>query len=188
MRMVFQIRGVTGAGKTTAMRNLLRSLGNPRTFRAATAHGPEAYTRAGQLVAIGDYNATAKCVGCDRIKGRAHIFDAVDAMTESGQSLVGLESMIFSTTFKMSNDLCRHVKAKGYDFILVFLDCDFATALERVNDRNGGKPISLVGLEHRISSYEKSRDKCIEAGIKNVRIDATRGERHILERLRSAVL
>lgn len=188
MRRVFQIRGVTGAGKTTAMRNLLRSLGTPRTFRAATAHGPEAYTTSGKLVAVGDYNATAKCVGCDRLKGRRQIFDAVDAAIDRGHELIGLESMIFSTTFKMSSDLSRHLEARGYDFLLVFLDCDFATALERVHARNGGKPISLVGLEHRVSAYETSMGKCIEAGMSNVRIDATKGEKYVLERLRAAVL
>ena len=170
------------------MRNLLSSMGLPRTFKRTTGHGPEEYTRSGKLVAVGNYNAKAKCVGCDRLKGRRFIFDAVDAMMTDKEELIGLESMIFSTTYKMSADLNSLVKARGYEFKLVFLDCDFVTALDRVTQRNGGKPISLVGLEHRISSYETSRDKCIEAGIKNVRIDATMDERHILERIRSAVL
>lgn len=187
MRLVFQIRGVTGAGKTTAMRNLLRSMGTPRVFRCVTPHGPEEFTRSGRLVAVGNYNASAKCVGCDRLKGREHIFDAVDAMMGRGEELIGLESMIFSTTYRMSADLHRHVMSYGYDFRLVFLDCDFVTALERVHKRNGGKPISLTGFEHRVQSYETSRDKCLMAGIPSTRIDATRSAREVLEQLRQAI-
>ena len=187
MRTVFQIRGVTGAGKTTAMRNLLSSMGVPRTFKRVTGHGTEEFTRSGKLVAVGNYNAKAKCVGCDRLKGRRFIFDAVDAMMSDKEELIGLESMIFSTTYKMSADLNRLVKARGYEFKLVFLDCDFVTALDRVTQRNGGKPISLTGLERRLQSYETSRDKCLMAGIPSVRIDAKRDGNSVLRELREAL-
>lgn len=188
MRTVFQIRGVTGAGKTTAMRNLLRTYGTPKAFRYATAHGQEEFTRSGKLVVVGNYNARANCVGCDRLKGRGHIFDAVDAMMGRSEELIGLESMIFSTTYKMSADLYKRCTQHGYEFKLVFLDCDFVTALERVHKRNGGKPISLTRLEHRIQSYETSRDKCLSAGIPSVRIDATRGANFVLQRVKEALL
>lgn len=187
MSEVFQIRGVTGSGKTTAMRNLLARYGRPKTFAGKTAHGPELFTRSGRLVAIGDYNSSAKCVGCDRIKGRNHIFDAVDAAINGGVGLVGLESMIFSTTFKMSADLWRHLTDRGHGFRLVFLDCDFATALERIYKRNGGKQVSIEGLEHRVQAYESSRDKCLRAGIPSTRIDATGSAREVLEQLREAI-
>lgn len=188
MRTVFQIRGATGAGKTTLMRGLLHSYETPKTIAVPTsAHGRQKCTTAGPLFAVGDYNHSAKCVGCDRLKGRAPIFDITDALIDRGVQLIGLESMIFSTTFKMSSDLSKNALARGYDFKLVFLDVDFETAADRIHERNGGKPFSLDGLARRLTAYETSRDKCIRAGIPSVRVDARANRREVLDVVREAV-
>lgn len=188
MPSVIQIRGVTGSGKTSAVRYVLGRLGEPTTRAVGTRLGDVPCTYSGGLVAVGDYNVDAKCAGADRVRNKATMMECLRALMSEGRETIVFDSMIYSTTYRMAAEAKRLCEAMGYGFRCVCLDVDFDTALSRVYERNGGKPINHEKLVDRCVRYEASKAKLVASGVEVKSIDAMRGPEAVFSDVYKAVV
>ncbi len=172
MRRVVQVRGVTGAGKTTAMRRAIMLDGGGEVIWLDGAACQRPCTVTSRFMALGDYNMDVKCAGTDRFADSKDTFKVLrSALVDARRDVVALEGMILSYTVRYAQSINRLCEEQGCGLRLVFLDVSFDTALERVLSRNGGKPINLKTLQDKIRAYTVSKHKLMRMGFESVVID-----------------
>lgn len=145
--MIFNIRGPSGSGKTHLVYRLLRDYSNeplwePSFGTKGPARTPRAY-RLGNLYVLGRYTG-AVCGGVDGWFPLAvKVEPLIRYWAEHGHVLV--ESLVLSSAVT----LWRQVKQEA-DVTLLFLDTPVDLCIERIYQRNGGKPIKekLVRQHH----------------------------------------
>lgn len=126
-----------------------------------------------KFTVLGDYNNKAACVGADRFRGRTELMGVLLDTIASGAERIAFESMIFSTTYKFSHDASVIAGRSGYEFSCVYLNVDYDTALARIFERNGGKPINYDKLAERILRCRTAYEKMRASGVRCIDVDAT---------------
>lgn len=168
-KRIVQVRGTTGSGKTTAMRRAIELAGSGVT---RLTHGGRQVTVTPKFTVLGDYNNRANCVGADRFRSRSELMGVLRETVTSGVERIAFESMIYSTTYKFAHDASVFASKCGYEFVCVFLDIDYDTALERVLGRNGGKPINYDKLAERILRCKTAYEKMKASGVRCLDVDS----------------
>lgn len=161
------------------MRGAIALAGGGETKHVMGLRAKREITLTKEFVALGDYNAKAACVGCDRFDGRADLIATLKNVLNDRPERVVFEGMIYCHTYKLAHEISLYCKSIGYDFRCVFLNVDYETALERIFERNGAKPVSYDGLMRKILTFNVSEQKLIRSGVDSVVLDAaamTKGE------------
>lgn len=170
------VRGCNGSGKTTLLRMLARDplcrVENVRVTheykdgksgeKVRGYHAPIPVTYApGGLALLGDYTpgATGTTAGCDRIKTQEAAKSALELIAQDPEvRVIMFEGVVVSTIFGPWRDWAG---ANG-GMLWAFLDTPLEVCLERIQKRNGGKPIKeeLVAGKHRtIARVQKKAEK-----------------------------
>lgn len=123
-------------------------------------HKPIPVTHLSNRVAIlGDYSpeATGTTAGCDRIKTQQA---AKDALLSIDADVVLFEGIIVSTIFQPWSDWSH----ENNGMVWAFLDTPLNVCLDRIQSRNGGKPINEKLVEDKWRGINRVKDKATEAG------------------------
>jgi hypothetical protein len=160
------VRGANGSGKTTVLRRLalseeceVKALELP----ASVDHKPIPVTYCpGGIAILGDYRPNdATTAGCDRIKTQEAIKCALEILRKDPNLKVILfEGVVVSTIFGPWKDWSR---ANG-GMIWAFLDTPLRICLDRIQMRNGGKPINEEMVKDKIDSISRARTKARQDG------------------------
>lgn len=171
-KRIVQVRGTTGSGKTTAMRKAIELAGGGITQPMRGNGTKQHVTVTPQFTVTGDYNNPSACVGCDRFDNRTDLLHVLHNTIGSGAERIAFEGMIYSHTYKLATDIARMARQSGYEYSCVFLNVDFETALTRILERNGGKPINYDKLAEKVLRFATAREKIRAAGIRCVDVAA----------------
>jgi hypothetical protein len=153
MNIAVNIRGTGGSGKSYIVHHMLGD--NSKEVTLGPNRTPGYVTEQG-IVVVGSY--ATKCGGLDRVKTQDQARAAVWAALEMGPVL--FEGLLVSGIFKPWYDfscLCRE-KGRGV-FIWAYLQTPVPVCLERVYQRNGGKPIKEKHIWNKDKQVKSSRRK-----------------------------
>lgn len=181
MKAFINIRGCNGSGKTTLLRSLVKreSMAPGVTAQLrwspeftdpnADPHKPIPFTFLTSGIAIlGDYlppapgAQLATTAGCDRVKTQAATKAALEwAAREPGVDIVLFEGVVVSTIFGPWDDWAMR---QPVPMLWAFLDTPLSLCLERIQARNGGKPVKEGQVGDKHATIQRVRDKALAAG------------------------
>src|SRR5690242_7858549 len=159
--MIINIRGTNGSGKSTLVTSLMRTYGTVSLEVEGKAIGY--YSNSLSAYFVGRY-ATA-CGGCDTIKTQAETKQRVADWSQSGDVI--FEGILVSTIF---GPWLEFSKNHG-GMIWAFLDTPLELCLERIQIRNGGKPIKTDQVKAKWEGMLRIADKARTAGERVIVID-----------------
>jgi hypothetical protein len=127
--MLINLRGTSGAGKSTVVRNLMAQCGRQPIYGALGLCLPEAYhlVLPQPAYVIGPY--TTDCGGCDRILPFALVPQLIERYAQGGHVI--FEGLLMSTCF---GEVGRLLMARR-DSRVMFLDTSLRVCIERVKAR-----------------------------------------------------
>jgi hypothetical protein len=124
--MLINLRGTSGAGKSTIVRALMAQCSHKAIY-GALGRLPEAYALcAGQAFVIGPY--TTECGGCDRVLPFALVPQLIQRYAQQGH--VVFEGLLISTCYGVIGRLLE-----AHDSRLLFLDTPLEVCIARVEAR-----------------------------------------------------
>lgn len=154
--LIVNIRGTNGSGKSTLMRLLMERFGRV-PINCATTNKVIGYEMPGlQARVVGKYETA--CGGCDTIKTQDEAKHLVHAFSTAGN--VFFEGVLISTIFGPWLEFSR----QHGGMIWAFLDTPLETCLERIQIRNGGKPIKTDQVRDKWEGMRRIADKAKAAG------------------------
>ena len=164
--LIVQIRGTSGAGKTTAMRKIIAELAKttprPLEIRAEGKKRPVSYGY-GSIAVVGAYTE-ATCGGCDTISGYKLLFDVVNQRIKEGYKSILMEGLLLSEDVK--NTLTLPVESLR----IIFLTTPIETCLDRVGQRRKAKgneePLNPTNTRNRVETILRARRRLEDAGVK----------------------
>jgi hypothetical protein len=165
--MIIQIRGTSGSGKSTAMREIMKALSRDREWRPFFADGrrnPLGYelqrgTTFYQV--LGHYESP--CGGCDTIGSARQVFELIERRQRNLQlcDFVLCEGLLLSEDVKWTSQL--------QDVRVYFLTTPLPTCLDRIRQRRAArgneKPLDPENTTQRVNSIESARRRLSEGGI-----------------------
>lgn len=160
MTKFINIRGCNGSGKTTVLRQYAATR-SPEVYPVEVPnHKPIPVTYLSNGVAIlGDYSpaATGTTAGCDRIKTQQAVKDALETIDADA---VLFEGIIVSTIFQPWSDWSH----ENDGMVWAFLDTPLDVCLDRIQSRNGGKPINEKLVGDKWNTIKRVKHKATESG------------------------
>lgn len=166
------IRGCNGSGKTTLLRSLVKREGGG-VVKMSPAFGdhkpiPFTITPAGTAI-LGDYRPPAPgqqeatTAGCDRVKTQDATKAALEwAASDPSVSVVLFEGVVVSTIYGPWKEWA----ARNGGMAWAFLDTPLDICLQRIQARNGGKPIQEDQVADKHRTIRRVRDKALADGLK----------------------
>jgi thymidylate kinase len=125
--MLINVRGTSGAGKTTVVRAVMASCPHEPIYAALGPRLPEAYALCGrQAFVIGPY--LSPCGGCDRVLPFALVPQLIEKYAAQGDVL--FEGMLLSTCYGVIGRL-----TETRDSVVLFLDTPLDVCIARVEAR-----------------------------------------------------
>lgn len=158
--MIINVRGTNGAGKTTLMRQVMAKYDTTKSVNAA--HKVDGYRlrlpgcALPFATVIGSYENV--CGGCDGIKTQQEAKDRVREAANHGHVL--FEGVLISTIFGPWLEFSQ----QNGGMVWAFLDTPLEVCLERIQIRNGGKPIKTEQVQAKWDSMHKIASKATAAG------------------------
>lgn len=199
MIKLINIRGTNGSGKSETIRGFLdlsEGTANEtnRNFLPAEVdlHHYTYETKAGKerhgvvtgyavpaerVIIVGKYDTQAG--GMDKIKSFEHAFaairHAVELAKERDYKAVLFEGILCSTVFGSWADFDKEMAQAGSKYHWCFLIPPLQTCLDRIQARNGGKPIKEDLVHDKIKAVKATRTKAIYANRLVFDLPATEG-------------
>lgn len=173
-RVLVNIRGCNGAGKSTIPLSMLDDPKLNESYiyssdakRIATITVFPTYG----WVALGKYSN--KCGGLDTIKDIATVKRALEyALISFPKYDIIMEGILCSTTYSSYADMFRWVEEKySVQPIILSLMPSVDVCLERIQQRNGGKPIKEDLVANKWGMVYRSHKKFKAAGFTTVRVN-----------------
>lgn len=173
------VRGCNGSGKTTLLRMLARDplcrvenvhvtheyKDRKTQEKVRGYHAPIPVTYApGGVALLGDYTpgATGTTAGCDRIKTQEAAKNALELIAQDPAVRVVLfEGVVVSTIYRPWKDWAE---ANG-GMLWAFLDTPLEVCLDRIQKRNGGKPVKEDLVAGKWRTINGVRTKAEKAGL-----------------------
>ena len=169
--MILNIRGANGSGKSTTARYFLRPTDNVHQvdlckYEAATGRTKTItgyHNRRLDVVVVGDYSTMAG--GMDKIPNFGLSREAILAALKVSKRVI-CEGVIASTVFGSWADFTLQLKKRGETFAWVYIEPPLRVCLERIQARNGGKPINEELVANKARSVRGTKEKALEAGFR----------------------
>lgn len=194
--MIINVRGTSGSGKTTVVREVMAAGNAEMLFGDGKAGGifgkairPEAYrvNIAGVVTpvyVIGSYEHV--CGGCDSIRSQDEVCDRVRRYARQGH--VVMEGLLVSHLFSRYKALDRELQPIPY--IWAFLDTPLDLCLERVEarrlSRGSDKPLNPRNTIQKWHDSRRVFEKCQAAGLDARWVDYRTAATDVLTWLKSA--
>jgi predicted ABC-type ATPase len=171
--MICNLRGGNGSGKSTVYRWLLdnherEEISFPN-FRTANVKKPSLWRLHGDMYMIGRWQS-----GADGI-GFAALIDLVKTLSQRGH--VFFENVLVSGN--VSTFLPVRKELSDQRWIWATLDTPLETCLERIQLRNGGKPVKEGTIATHHKRVKRYAQDLIDLGEEAIWIDHTRSIEHV---------
>ena len=166
--MIITLRGTSGSGKSTIVRNVMRNYetGTPVfvTGRKQPMYYILSHPGRKSLIVMGHYETA--CGGCDTLNGLDMIFDHVRKFDSEGFNVL-FEGLIVSSDYKRTVEL----HTEGRDIHVIQLSTDVEECIRCVNERRRRKDPEKVDVNPRNTESKYKGTKRIfqryeEAGLK----------------------
>lgn len=162
--MIIQIRGTSGSGKTTVMRQLMAKYG-PWKAVTGSESGLADYekrkkplyyeSRENNLVVLGHYEST--CGGCDNIGSARAVAELIHSGEFSWYPRILCEGLLLSEDVKWSKEMD--------DLVAVFLTTPLDRCLRQVAQRRqeagNDEPLNPKNTENRVAVIERARQRLL---------------------------
>lgn len=177
MSKFIQVRGSTGTGKTTAVRQFLQITGG-FVLHQITVRGkqyPFYHNKEKNIVVTGVYGKR-NTDGLDGvITDKDTMFNyLISIVTSVKPETVVFEAVMYGLSFKFANELAEELKKRGYEYIGIVLDPPWQFAYNNIMKRNGGKNINVKSLKAKFVQAQRSADKLKAAGLDIRVVDTSR--------------
>lgn len=178
--MIIQIRGTSGSGKSTVMRQVMERTG-PWSPEYVSGRKKPLYCRSVwqglKLVVLGHYESP--CGGCDTIGSARAVFELIDIIHP--YDVVLSEGLLLSEDVKWT---CQMAGVRP-----LFLTTDVERCIEQIKGRReevgNSKPLSEKNTRNRVAVIERARNRLLEAGIDCRRASPEQAGRLILSWLKT---
>jgi thymidylate kinase len=155
--MLINVRGTSGAGKTTVVRALMAQCSHKAIY-GVLPRLPEAYEltlpRCDPVFVIGPY--LTPCGGCDRIQPFALVPQLIEKYARQGH--VVFEGLLMSTFYGAIGKLMEM-----WDSVVMFLDTPLELCIERVEARRRAagnfRPFNPKLLAQKYATIARQKDK-----------------------------
>lgn len=160
--MIVNIRGTNGSGKSTLVRQAMERFGRVPLYNdlgkeyAYEVPGLEGYV-------VGKY--VTACGGCDAVKTQAEAKGLVSEFAVKGNVI--FEGVLISTIFGPWLEFSR----QNGGMLWAFLDTPYDVCLQRIQIRNGGKPVKEDQVLSKWETMRRVATKAKEAGEQVVWLD-----------------
>lgn len=171
--VLVNIRGCNGAGKSTIPIMMLQT--DPESFEIVWNYEGKSRILATvfpkyQFLAIGRYHT--KCGGLDSFKSTQEIKDAVDVLWDCNFHIL-MEGVISSTVRGAYIDLFQtmmqqHSISRRVTIFNIIPSLE--TCLERIQQRNGGKPINTKLVENKHKLIVRNHQHFLDAGLHSIAV------------------
>ena len=169
MRMMIQLRGSNGYGKTTAVSQFIAKRGMIPENIDCDGETFELQTDGKGIYVLAKRRNDGTYSGLDGyVHDRNMLIKLIKKLIKTRQpDVIVFEGLIYGVTFKLGFDLNQLAKMYGYHFTAICLSLPRDIAIDRLYKRNGGKPFNEDAFDGRckstIASYEKLRDNGVDA-------------------------
>ena len=192
---IINVRGTSGSGKTTAIRELMAQYvpGGTQTLYGESVTKPEGYRLVSMdeslapLYVVGSYENV--CGGCDQIKTQDEICDRVRRYSLLGD--VVLEGLLMSHVYGRWAALADELQTS---FIFAFLDTPEELCVQRVKDRRAARaeakgvvlePLNETNTRQKWKDNRRTYEKFRSSGHDARWLDHTRPGEILMQWLRS---
>ena len=168
---VIQLRGTNATGKTTAIRQFI----NHGTFSVKKISVGnrmiEYHWDANRRIAIlGRYDQCMSGGVDGYITSKEVLGSAILRILKFIQPNVLLfEGIVYGVTFQFAYDLSKILGKIGCEYVGICLIPPLDVALERLNERNGGKPVDVLSVQNKWFTANRAYGRLKAAGI-NVKV------------------
>lgn len=177
--MIIQIRGTSGSGKSTVMRQVMDHLSLEPVLVSGRKRPLYYLDLARSVAVLGHYESP--CGGCDTIGSARQVYDLI-------QTLVGLdilaEGLLLSEDTKWSTKLLE----EGADLRIAYLTTPLDRCLKQIQSRRVSvgnlKELNTENTSRRVAVIERSRVKLLGAGARCLRTSPELTASQVLKWLR----
>lgn len=181
--MIIQIRGTSGSGKSTAMREVWKRLpGFERRcpFFQEGRRQPLYYVT-GNVVILGHYEVDGG--GCDNVGSAAKVYELIQKVqSEFPDKVILCEGLLLSEDTKWSQLLT--------DLHVIYLTTPIETCISQIKSRRlkagNEKPLNESNTRNRVGVIERSRIKLTALGVKCYTLPFQPAVKKILELIANA--
>ena len=174
--MLVNIRGCNGAGKSTIPLSMLQT--DVDAFEVTWNYdGSERVVATVfpkyQFLALGKYRT--KCGGLDTLKTTQEVKDAVDVLWDCNFHILMegvLASTVRGTYVSLFQKMVQQHPVQRYVTIYNIIP-PLKVCLQRVLQRNGGKPVKSKLLDNKWSTVQRNHRHFLEAGLHSIVVDNT---------------
>ena len=177
MKRFIHIRGSTGSGKTTTVRQYLQRTGG-FSLHQITVNGksyPFHYNKAKKILITGVYGRRI-CDGCDGIITNrdimlGYLLKLIDTVKPE---VIIFEAVLYGITTKFGKELADLVSERGYKYKGIVLTPPMEFCLSNIMTRNGGKRTNIESLRNKCEQAERSGKALKELGVDIEFIDTSK--------------
>ena len=177
MKKFIHIRGATGSGKTTIVRQYLQRTGGftLHQIKLGDKEYPYHYNKAKKILITGLYGRRT-CDGCDGIITNKEIMTQylITLLDTVQPDVVIFEAVMYGLTVKFTAELAELLEPRGYKYKGIALVPPMEFCLGNIMTRNGGKKIDLKNLKGKCEAARKSAEKLAEAGFNIDLVDSSK--------------
>lgn len=156
--MIIQIRGTSGSGKTTVVKQVMNYLGGWDYYYIAGRKKPLYYYHR-DVTILGHYESP--CGGCDTIGSARAIYNLIQCLPDTRSKIVLCEGLLLSEDVKWSLQLP--------DLRAVFLTTPLETCLAQIQSRRqsrgNAKPLNPANTTNRVKVIERARTRLAANGV-----------------------
>lgn len=179
--MIVQIRGTSGSGKTTAMKEIMEQVGTWKPIMVEGRRRP-LYYRDKKLnaVVLGHYEID--CGGCDTIGSAPRVYNV---LCDLKYNVALSEGLLWGEDVKWTLEL----RDAGQEIRSFFLITDPEECLRRVVKRQAGrKPADPVRVRRklmtRVGTIDRARLRLIDAGVNCKRVNVNQAVKQVIKLLK----
>lgn len=175
-KLIVNIRGCNGAGKSTipmCMMDDEKMFVQSYEWEGKEREMLTVFPTYG-WVALGTY--FTKTGGCDRFSSKSMTEYALERAVEDFPDYdVILEGIILSTVFSTYGDFFKNLEEEyGRKVVIVTLTTPIETCIERIYNRNGGKPFNEELVRQKHGMVMRSHEKYKALGLTSIKVNPSK--------------
>lgn len=163
--LVIQIRGTSGSGKTTAMKQIMSNYVLAEKFVSGRKKPLYYFNISRSLFILGHYESA--CGGCDNIGSAAKVYDLI---TTISKGMTAKEPVVVCEGLLLSEDVKWTLKLREDGFVVhpIFLTTSPEECVKRVIERRkqagNDKPFNTDNTLNRVKVIERAYEKLSAQG------------------------
>lgn len=176
-KLVVQVRGTSGSGKTWVMKQVMTYLGYWQPVMSLCGHFPLYNLSENKVAVIGVYGKVNR--GCDRLGSAHNIYDLARSLLDGQTEAVLAEGLL------LSNDVKWTAQLQDFDLRVLFLSTPLDVCLHQLESRReqsgNSRPINLMVTCNRVRHIRSARSRLQDLGVWCPMVSPGQAVRVILE-------